>query len=282
MDLDSRPRAQQDPFVSVCGRPGLRQSPLQETAWLILLRDHEMSVLRFPETRDKESFVQFKCFLFGARDVDKHQLPSGKTRRVRRTVLRKFKQEVEEKMIEKGLSNKDMQTDLLDQSEYQTLESGNYSTCLTENQLKECRRLGKRNAEVTRASLNATHTVIREQCDEVRDPMNLHHGFVFDFKWVPLSGLLTTHAWKLLEIGDLFLKQRKKPLRARMNLHRRTLTKRKKEAQRTILAKRTVKKRENRNRSETWFWRRKSDGDVLLHINIFLLSVTYFPLRSIL
>ncbi len=103
-----------------------------------------------------------------------------------------------------------MQTQMLDKTDYQVLKSGNYSNCPSANQMKECRRLAKKGLKVQKGTLVEMHSLISELSKIIRDLNRLHHGFVFDFHWTPLSGLLTTYAHLELfikasqDIGEFF------------------------------------------------------------------------------
>ncbi len=103
-----------------------------------------------------------------------------------------------------------MKTQLLDQADYQVLDSGNFTACLTDHQIKICRRLGNKSRNITRGSQVDCAAVIRQMAREIRDPLTIHPGFAFDFKWDPLSALLTTHSHMDLyikacaEIGERF------------------------------------------------------------------------------
>ncbi len=164
--------------------------------WLTNLRLFQEN----PDTH-AENFIHVECALHGQRNENLHKLSSGKAKRVKRGIPKEVKEEIGKRMLDKKLRNKEMQTQLLDKTDYEVLKSGNYSTCPSNNQMKECRRLARRGLKVDKGSLLETHSLISELSKLIRDPSRLHHGFLFDFRWAPLSGLLTTYAHL-----DLFIK----------------------------------------------------------------------------
>ncbi len=142
-----------------------------------------------------------KCFLYGQWDELHHKLVTGACKRVKRAIPEAVKRQIGQEMLDRNIGNKEMQTELLDRVDYGVLGGGNYSSCPTDNQMKECRRLAKNATRVCRGSLNDTHAVVRQLAKEFRDPSGLYHGFVFDFWWTPLSAMLTTGL-----LMDLFVK----------------------------------------------------------------------------
>ncbi len=152
--------------------------------------------------KDPKDWLCFDCLLFGERNETAHTAQSGAAKRkVRRTVPKTAKERIGKEMLEKACGNQDMKTEMLDRADWNILDSGNFSACLSDNQLKVCRQLAKKNRNITRGSQMDCAAIIRQLAREIRDPLTLHHGFVFDFKWDPLSALLTSHS-----LMDLFIK----------------------------------------------------------------------------